>query len=258
LSAVEVDVFGTGSGVDADLIDSAETGETEELTTVPLIGADWTAAGGTTGGGVGTTETGETEELATVPLIEADWTAAGGAVVLRCQTNKSTDVTISTAMIPPITGKTFRRASCWTVGACASEEGWDASGGLTDSVLRIAFTFAATSCRCFSNGGVNASNQWIFPRKYLKDSVGRMFSIRRGTIVTPPSAAISTSRLICLDLFALVEKTNNNTRDDRIPLTIDSPQSAPGMISRGAIQQRTSLFSNIAQTASAAGLSSVE
>jgi hypothetical protein len=163
LSAVEVDVFGTGSGVDADLIGTTETGETEELTTVPLIGADWTGAGGTTGGGVGTTETGETEELAIVPSIEADLTGAGGAVVLRCQTNKNTDVTISTAMIPPITGKTFRRAGCWTVGACASEEGWDASGGLTDSVLRIAFTFAATSWRCFSSGGVNASNQWIFP-----------------------------------------------------------------------------------------------
>ena len=38
-------------------------------------------------------------------------------------------------------------------------------------------------------------------------------------MVTPPSAAISTSRLICLDLFALFEKTNNNTRDARIPLT---------------------------------------
>jgi hypothetical protein len=64
LSAVEVDVLGTGSGVDADLI--------------------------------GTTETGETEELAIVPSIEADLTGAGGAVVLRCQTNKNTDVTIST------------------------------------------------------------------------------------------------------------------------------------------------------------------
>jgi len=64
--------------------------------------------------------------------------------------------------------------------------------------------------------------------------------------------------LICLDLFALVEKSNNNTREVRIALTIDSPQSAPGVISRGAIQQRTPFVSNIAQTASAAGLSSVE
>jgi len=80
LAEVEVAVFGTASGVDP--------------------------------ASVGTTETGETEELSTVPLIGADWTGAGGAVVLHLQKNKSIDVAIRTAMIPPITGKTFRRAGC--------------------------------------------------------------------------------------------------------------------------------------------------
>jgi len=36
---------------------------------------------------------------------------------------------------------------------------------------------------------------------------------------------------------------------------IDSPQSAPGRMSRGAIQQRTPLFSIVAHIASAMGLS---
>ena len=80
LSEGEVDVFGAASAVDI--------------------------------ASIGITETGETEELVTVPLIEVDWTGGGGRVVLHRQKNKSTEVAIRTATTPPITGKTFRRAGC--------------------------------------------------------------------------------------------------------------------------------------------------
>ncbi len=94
--------------------------------------------------------------------------------------------------------------------------------------------------------------------KYSSDWVGVMFSIRSGTIGMPLLTARSTSRPTCGDWLAWDEKTRTMTRDWWIASTIEAPYSAPGMTSRGAIQQRIPSDSSIAQAASAVGLSRVE
>ena len=82
--------------------------------------------------------------------------------------------------------------------------------------------------------------------------------MRSGMIATPLCTARSTSRLICGDLFAAAEKTSTMTLLAPMASTIAAPQSRPGRMSRGAIQQRTPWRSSVAHTASATGLSAVE
>ena len=71
----------------------------------------------------------------------------------------------------------------------------------------------------------------------------------------PRLIARSTSRFIWGETLAFLEKTSTKTRDSLIASMIDSPQSALGNMSRGAIQQRMPLLSSVAQVASAVGLS---
>jgi hypothetical protein len=118
-----------------------------------------------------------------------------------------------------------------------------------------AATVIGLKVRCRSSGGVNASSQCGVLRKYSSDRSGTTSSMRSGMIAVPLCTARSTSRLICCDSLACAENTNTNTRDAWIAEMIDSPQSAPGAMSRGAIQQRIPLASSVAQTASPTGLS---
>ena len=77
-------------------------------------------------------------------------------------------------------------------------------------------------------------------------------------IETPLETARSTSRLICFDEFALAEKMSTMTFAPLIASMMAAPQSRPGTMSRGAIQQESPRCSSPAQTASATGLSAVE
>jgi hypothetical protein len=70
--------------------------------------------------------------------------------------------------------------------------------------------------------------------------------------------ARSTSRLIWGELFACLESNKSKTLVCSIAVMIDSPQSEPGRISRGAIQHLMPLASRTAQAASAARLSAEE
>jgi hypothetical protein len=74
----------------------------------------------------------------------------------------------------------------------------------------------------------------------------------------PLATARSTSRLICGDSFACCEKISTSTLAPVIAVTIDSPQSIPGTMSRGAIQHRMPACSSVAQAASAEALSGCE
>jgi hypothetical protein len=64
--------------------------------------------------------------------------------------------------------------------------------------------------------------------------------------------------LICGDSFACCEKISTSTLAPVIAVTIDLPQSIPGTMSRGSIQQRMPACSSVAQAASAAALSGCE
>ena len=79
--------------------------------------------------------------------------------------------------------------------------------------------------------------------------------MRSGITASPRLTARSTSRRICCELLAFEENTSTKTRAALSASTIDSPQSAPGRISRGAIQQRIPFASRTAQAASAMCLS---
>jgi hypothetical protein len=83
-------------------------------------------------------------------------------------------------------------------------------------------------------------------------------SMRNGMIDNPRCTARSTSLFICGESFAFAEYTRTITRLALMASTMAPPQSTPGRMSRGAIQQRMPLFSSVAQTASAVGLSSDE
>jgi hypothetical protein len=71
-----------------------------------------------------------------------------------------------------------------------------------------------------STGGVRASSQCGEERKYSSDRDGRTSSIRNGTIGSPLFTALSTSRRICGDAFALDENTSTITRARWIDLQI--------------------------------------
>ena len=102
---------------------------------------------------------------------------------------------------------------------------------------------------------MKASSQCGVLMKYSSDLVGATSSIRNGMTASPRLTARSTSRLICGEALALEENTSTKTRAWPRASTIDSPQSAPGRMSRGAIQQRTPADSRMAQAASAVSLS---
>jgi len=71
----------------------------------------------------------------------------------------------------------------------------------------------------------------------------------------PLLTARSTSRITCGELLEWEEKTR--TKDTAVGDGIDDclTQEAPGVMSRGAIQQRILFVSKVAQTASATALS---
>jgi hypothetical protein len=94
--------------------------------------------------------------------------------------------------------------------------------------------------------------------KYSSDRVGAMSWMRKGMIGTPLLTARSTSRRICGESLAFAEKIRMSTRQWLMPSIIASPHSAPGTMSRGAIQHRIPDPSSAAQVASAAALSWVE
>jgi hypothetical protein len=94
--------------------------------------------------------------------------------------------------------------------------------------------------------------------KYASDLVGAACSIRIGIIVTPSPTARSTSRRTWRDSFVFDEKISTITRALLMASMMASPHSAPGEMSRGAIQQRMPAASSVAQAASAADLSICE
>jgi hypothetical protein len=102
---------------------------------------------------------------------------------------------------------------------------------------------------------LNASSQCGELRKYSSASLGCTFSMRSGMIGMLLLTARSTSRSICGDVFAFSEKTSTIMRDWPMALTIDLAQPMPGMMSRGAIQQRKPRPSSAVQTASPAAMS---
>jgi hypothetical protein len=64
--------------------------------------------------------------------------------------------------------------------------------------------------------------------------------------------------MTCFELFEFNEYTRTNTFDDLIPSMMASAKSTPGVIFRGAIQQRIPFPSRTEQTLSAAALSILE
>jgi hypothetical protein len=88
--------------------------------------------------------------------------------------------------------------------------------------------------------------------------VGLAFSTRIGITVKFFAKALWTSRWTCFELFALSEKISTITREPSMASMIAAPHSTPGATSRGAIQQRTPLDSNLLQSARAVSLSSFE
>jgi hypothetical protein len=85
-----------------------------------------------------------------------------------------------------------------------------------------------------------------------------MCSIRSGTTGIPRFMARSTSRRICADSFALLEKIRTITRQVSSALMMAAAHAVPGRTSRGAIQQRMPAASSAAQVASAGVLSGEE
>ncbi len=94
--------------------------------------------------------------------------------------------------------------------------------------------------------------------KYSSERVGAMSSMRSGMTGMPLLTARSTSRRICGESLALAEKIRIIARQSAMAETMASPHSAPGTMSRGAIQQRMPAASSVAHAASAVGLSWVE
>ena len=82
--------------------------------------------------------------------------------------------------------------------------------------------------------------------------------MRKGIMGMPVSTARSISRLIWGEVLEWAENTRTMVPDPSMPSTMASPQSVPGRISRGAIQQRMPLASREATMASAVGLSWLE
>src|SRR5947209_11006352 len=71
-------------------------------------------------------------------------------------------------------------------------------------------------------------------------------------------AASCTSRRTCSEVFECAEKISTITLLRWIARVISPANERPGCTSRGAIQQRSALFSSAAQTASAIVLSCEE
>ena len=81
--------------------------------------------------------------------------------------------------------------------------------------------------------------------------------MRTGMIEMPLSTTRSISRRICGDEFARDEKIRTITRHWSSASMMEAPQSEPGRMSRGAIQQRMPDDSSAAHAASATALSSL-
>src|SRR5213594_4877683 len=97
------------------------------------------------------------------------------------------------------------------------------------------------------------SRDEIFQRLCRRDVINAKWND-----VNPLLTARSTSRLICGEASAFREKIRTIMRLDSIASMIDSPQSAPGTTSRGAIQHVTESASSRAMIASATALSFIE
>jgi len=88
----------------------------------------------------------------------------------------------------------------------------------------------------------------LLPQSYLANAL-------QDPSTFPEFAACPTSLWTWGDWLAWRLKTRRIIRASRIASTMEAAQSCPGLISRGAIQQRIPLDSSTAQVASAAGLS---
>jgi hypothetical protein len=120
------------------------------------------------------------------------------------------------------------------------------------------YSFGQNRRKYGSMDGLVASSHCTDSKKYPKLSRGSITSVRNGIAGKCKERALATSRRTCSELFAWSEKTSTKIRELAMPRRMPSVQSAPGSMSRGAIQHCTPADSRCWQIASAIILSLLE